>query len=45
MGVVNYRDRHAIALANHLQRHLHHASCVRAGIYGHSLLAGLPPID
>ena len=45
MGVVNYQDHHAIGLANHPQRHLHHASCIRAGIYDHSILAGLPPID
>ena len=44
MGVVNYHDRYAIDLANHLQRHLHHAGYVRAGVYGHSVLAGLPPI-
>ena len=44
MGMVNYRNRHAIGLANHLQRHLRHAGCIQAGVYDHSLLAGLPPI-
>ena len=42
MGVVNYRNRHVIGLANHLQSIF---TMPVADVYAHSILAGLFPID